>query len=130
MTHNLPISRRGITATSAKVDYCNRREFLVDMAVYAGPSGSPVYAYNPIHEQECLAQDGSSKMRRRLLLVGILYGYYPLEATDDPRILKIPTNYVPIPVTTIPINLGAVIKSTRIKEFEPSLREQIDKAGA
>ena len=44
--HNLPVARRGITATPASVDYEGRPVFLIDASVYPGSSGSPVFIYN------------------------------------------------------------------------------------
>ena len=44
--NNLPIIRRGITATPAFRDYCGRDEFLIDAACFPGSSGSPVFILN------------------------------------------------------------------------------------
>lgn len=44
--NNLPIIRRGITATSVKKDYNGKKEFLIDAAVFPGSSGSPVFIFN------------------------------------------------------------------------------------
>jgi len=41
--HNLPIMRRGITATPVYIDYENRPIFLIDASVFQGSSGSPVF---------------------------------------------------------------------------------------
>jgi V8-like Glu-specific endopeptidase len=45
--HNLPIARRGITATPPTIDYNSKKEFIVDIAAFPGSSGSPVFLYNP-----------------------------------------------------------------------------------
>ena len=44
--NNLPIVRRGITATSANGKYQGKTEFLIDAACFPGSSGSPVFVYN------------------------------------------------------------------------------------
>ena len=44
--NNLPVARRGITATPATVDYGGRPVFLIDASVFPGSSGSPVFLYN------------------------------------------------------------------------------------
>ena len=44
-TNNMPILRRGVTATHPKINYLGRSEFLVDVAVYPGSSGSPIFLY-------------------------------------------------------------------------------------
>ena len=45
-THNLPIVRRGITATDFKIDYEGKKEFLIDASIFKGSSGSPVLICN------------------------------------------------------------------------------------
>lgn len=44
--HNLPIVRRGSTASHPALDYNGKPEFLIDMACFPGSSGSPVLIYN------------------------------------------------------------------------------------
>ena len=44
--NNLPIVRRGITATPVSVDYEAKPVFLIDASVFPGSSGSPVFFYN------------------------------------------------------------------------------------
>ncbi len=39
--HNIPVFRRGITATPVYIDFANRTEFLIDAAIFPGSSGSP-----------------------------------------------------------------------------------------
>lgn len=47
--NNLPIVRRGITATPLSRRYAGRNEFMVDMACFPGSSGSPVYLMTTGH---------------------------------------------------------------------------------
>ena len=44
--NNLPLVRRGITATPLSVKYNGKNEFMVDMACFPGSSGSPVVVYD------------------------------------------------------------------------------------
>ena len=44
--NNLPIVRRGITATDYKVDYNGNKEFLIDASIFKGSSGSPIMICN------------------------------------------------------------------------------------
>lgn len=44
--NNLPVVRRGITATHPAFDYNGKREFLIDAACFPGSSGSPVFLFN------------------------------------------------------------------------------------
>ena len=68
--HNLPIVRRGITATDYKIDYEGRREFLIDAAIFKGSSGSPIFicdigSYNNADGELCLGN--------RVLFLGVQY---------------------------------------------------------
>jgi len=68
--HNLPIVRRGITATDYKIDYNGRKEFLIDASIFKGSSGSPIVicnigSYNDAEGQLCLGN--------RVLFLGIQY---------------------------------------------------------
>ena len=60
-THNLPIVRRGITATDYKIDYEGRREFLIDAAIFKGDIGS----YNNADGELCLGN--------RVFFMGVQY---------------------------------------------------------
>lgn len=44
--NNLPIVRRGITATDFNVDYNGNKEFLIDASIFKGSSGSPILICN------------------------------------------------------------------------------------
>ena len=44
--NNLPIVRKGITATHPNIDYEGSPVFLIDASVFPGSSGSPVFIYN------------------------------------------------------------------------------------
>lgn len=46
--NNMPISRRGVTATSCTVDYEGRPEFLIDIATFDGSSGRPAFLYKDV----------------------------------------------------------------------------------
>ena len=43
--NNLPVARKGITATDPVKDYEGRKEFMIDLACFPGSSGSPVFLY-------------------------------------------------------------------------------------
>ena len=67
--NNLPIVRKGITATSLKYDFNNKKEFLIDSAIYNGSSGSPVFIFN----QGSYSIGSDLYVGDRCLLVGIVY---------------------------------------------------------
>lgn len=68
--NNLPIVRRGITATDFKIDYEGRKEFLIDASIFKGSSGSPILicdigSYNNENGELCLGN--------RVVFLGIQY---------------------------------------------------------
>lgn len=118
--NNLPIVRRGITATPYRYDYQGQKEFLVDMACYPGSSGSPVFLYN----EGTYLENDAVVMGKRLYLLGIL------------RAVPIRTLLGDITVSTIAhvsvqdmLNLGIVIKSERLRDFDPIVRERLSVSG-
>jgi len=44
--NNMPVIRRGITATHPGKDYEGKSEFMIDAACFPGSSGSPVFLFN------------------------------------------------------------------------------------
>lgn len=118
--NNMPIVRKGITATIPYLDYNGRREFLIDVAAFGGSSGSPVYFYRDLYTDKRTYQ---AKIGTKLYLLGILYAG-PLYSVDG-KIVK--TNSIDSLLTTsqivsnIPMNLGYVIKADKIDAFRTIL---------
>lgn len=108
-----PLFRKGITSTDIKKNYNGKFEFLVDMACFPGSSGSPVFIYNQssYSTSEQLFVAGT-----RVLLVGVLWGGPQYQATGD-----ITFSNIPHVLTNVPTNLGNVIKSNKILDFEAIL---------
>ena len=67
---NLPIVRRGITASPPYRHFKGRREFVIDCACYPGSSGSPIFLYRP---GLSLVKTHLS-MVRDVKLLGVLWG--------------------------------------------------------
>ena len=119
--HNLPIIRKGSTASHPALNYNGKPEFLIDMACFPGSSGSPVLIYN----QGSYATKNEIVIGRRIYLLGILYGG-PQFTTEGKIVIKdIPIKQEPISKVNIPINLGYVIKSQKILDFEEILKQRI-----
>jgi hypothetical protein len=112
--NNLPILRKGITGTPLSIDYNGRTEFLIDLSVFPGSSGSPVFIFN----EGSFSTPRGLAFGSRLFLVGITYAVYQYSASGEIIIEDIPTMNKPITRSLIPNNLGLVIKSTRLKDFE------------
>jgi hypothetical protein len=107
-TNNLPIFRKGITATHPKFDYNGKEEFLIDAACFPGSSGSPVLRLNG-----------------GLLLLGVLYAGPQYMVNGNIEIVNVPTVQKTMAVSRIPNNLGVVTKSKKIREFERILTPNV-----
>jgi hypothetical protein len=114
--NNKPILRKGVTATHPNFDYNGKKEFLIDMACFPGSSGSPVFILN---EGGYRDKKGNTYLgRSRIILLGTLYAGPQYTATGEIKIIEVPTSQKPIPILSIPNNLGLVIKSNKIIELE------------
>ncbi len=124
--NNMPIIRRGVTATHPNLNYNGREEFMIDAACFPGSSGSPVVLFNETGYID-------RNLRRfvpepRLYLLGVLYAGPQFTATGEIQVVDIPTRLRPVAFSDVPMNLGLVIKSRRILELEDVMRELMKNA--
>lgn len=116
--NNMPIVRRGLTATNLTLDYNGKGEFLIDIAAFNGSSGSPIYIYNsgPYQTKK------SIKLGGRIYLIGVLYSgpLFPIQGQVIDDKTKTGKELVS---STIPMNLGIVIKSKKILDFKKPLMD-------
>lgn len=122
--NNMPVFRRGITATHPNLDWNGKPEFLIDAACFPGSSGSPVFLYN----QGGYATKSGGMMigPGRLKLLGILYAGPQHTVSGEIKIVTIPTQNIPVAISTIPNNLGIVIKSTKLEAFEEMFQKNLE----
>lgn len=114
--NNKPIYRKGITATHPCIDYNGKREFLIDAGCFPGSSGSPVFILN---ENGYRDKKGNVFLgKSRIHLMGTLYKGPQFVATGEIGVIDVPTKLAPAVFSSIPNNLGYVIKSERILELE------------
>ena len=113
--HNLPIIRRGITATHARLNLNGKPEFLIDAACFPGSSGSPVFLANI---GNYVGADGSINLGTRIALLGTLYAGPQHTTTGDVIVVEVPTDTKAVAVGSIPNNLGYVISSTELQALE------------
>jgi len=117
--NNLPMARRGITASPLSKKYNGKDEFMVDMACFPGSSGSPVFIYN---------RNGYLDRRtnsynigaQRIVLVGILYAG-PQIANNGQIILTQP----PRVMVAAMMHLGNVIRSSALHLIDAEFRKQL-----
>lgn len=122
--NNMPIVRRGTTATSVCLDYEGRKEFLIDAACFPGSSGSPVLLCDigGYRDKKGNLNWGAS----RIFLLGILYAGPQLTVTGEIRVVTIPNmQQKALAVSHIPNNLGYIIKSERILDFIPIIKSKL-----
>jgi hypothetical protein len=112
--NNVPVVRRGITATPFQIDHNGKKEFLIDAACFPGSSGSPVIVqdFGPRMSQQNLVLGGA-----KIHLLGTLYAGPQHTATGEIIVAPIPTTKRMQTLSRIPNNLGYCIKSERILEL-------------
>lgn len=121
-TNNLPIVRKGITATNYNVDYNGDKKFLVDMAVFPGSSGSPVFIFN---KGAYTKKDGEVYLGSRFLFLGIVAEVFIKSLKGEIKVVPVPIANIKLEtVTDIPINLGIVIKAEKLLDFIPLFIEK------
>jgi hypothetical protein len=121
--NNMPIIRKGTTATDPKLDYNGKKELLIDAACFPGSSGSPVLICNKggYTDKKGNLNWGTT----RLIFLGILYAGPQLTVTGEIKVVTIPTlQQKALSVSQIPNNLGYIIKSDRILDFIPVLKQK------
>jgi hypothetical protein len=115
--NNLPIVRKGITATTPYLDYNGKREFLIDIAAFGGSSGSPIFFYRDFYTDK---ETYAAKIGTKLYLLGVIYA--GPNYTAEGKVVKTnPNEQISNVQTKIPMNLGYVIKASEILEFKKIL---------
>lgn len=117
--NNVPIVRRGITATSFRVDFKGKKEFLIDCACFPGSSGSPIFL---LDEGVHMDQSGQIKFGTRFHFLGILWGGPQFSSHGNLVAVPVPTKNQLITISNIPMNLGFCIKSNLLMDFEKIIK--------
>ena len=115
--NNIPIVRRGITASPIYLDHEGRPDFVIDAPCFPGSSGSPIMIY----DRGCYI-DGEAKFGTRVLLAGILYAGPFLRANGSFQKKAIPTKQLKADEIQMMINLGFCIQAEKILDFIPIIR--------
>lgn len=106
--NNLPVVRKGITATPVKYNFQGDPAFLIDSSVYGGSSGSPVFIYN----KNGYTKDGKFINKPQVILLGINHKVF-LHNTHRFDLYNQPIH--------IENGLGIVIKSSCLFDFKKLL---------
>lgn len=111
--NNFPIVRRGITSTPFNTNYQGKREFLADIPVYGGSSGSPIFLMN----EGSYSTPKGLFVGTRFALLGVLYAGHTETVNGHIVAEPIPTNFTSIAWIKHMINLGLCIKSALIEDM-------------
>jgi len=122
--NNQPIVRSGITATHPALDFNGLPEFLVDMPCFEGCSGSPVF----ILEEGFVANPrtgGIAVGGNRIFFLGVQHAIP--KAKDAMKLEVLPSDDHPkvIPVYESYLNLGFIIKSSALHDFDPIIQSRL-----
>jgi hypothetical protein len=120
-TNNMPIFRRGITATHPRLPWNGKPEFLIDAACFPGSSGSPVFLLN---QGGYVKRSGGTQLgSTRIKLLGVLYAGPQHTVEGEIAIVSVPIQSKPIALSNIPNNLGIVVRAEKLKELEAKFVE-------
>lgn len=110
--HNLPILRRGTTASHSGINFDGRNEAVVDLAVFPGSSGSPILIVNEgsYHDHK----GGSLMIGNRVVFLGVLHAGPIWNSEGEIKIVTIPTSQRVIANFPILINLGFYVKAKEV----------------
>jgi hypothetical protein len=122
--NNYPIFRKGITATHPFNEYNGKSEFVIDAACFPGSSGSPVFLANL---GNFVDKKGNTIIGTRIYFLGILYAGPMYDAEGKIVVIDIPTKKDTLTISEIPTNLGYVIKSKKLLEFDSVLEKLFNK---
>jgi hypothetical protein len=120
--HNLPIIRRGVTATHAKLPLNGKPEFLIDAACFPGSSGSPVFLANI---GGYFDYAGNLIFGSRVFLLGTLWGG-PVQRTEgEVKVVEVPVDTKAVAQWAVPMNLGYVVRATELRRLEEAVRKAV-----
>lgn len=110
-SNNLPIMRQGVNATPLYKNYQGEEKFAVDVAIYNGSSGSPVFIY----DNSAYIENGEVKFGTRVLFVGIISSGHSIteEHTDDIKITEM-------------LHIGIAIKAHKLDIFEELIKNHYE----
>lgn len=120
--NNFPVFRSGVVATHYRYDWNGKPEFLIDCACFPGSSGSPIVICDVGH---VLTKKGWNLGTNRVKFLGVLYAGPQHRVDGHVEIVPVPTSDRVVSVSNIPNNLGMVIKSRKILDFENELKSRM-----
>lgn len=120
-TNNLPVVRKGLTATPINLNYNRKPQFLLDIPIFAGSSGSPIILFN---QGSFSTKKGGVVIGSRLVLLGI--NVQSINYTAEGELILPPGNPRMQTTTALPFNIAVVIKSQELLKFKPILQQLLN----
>lgn len=121
-SNNLPVFRSGVMATHYRYDWNGKPEFLIDAACFPGSSGSPVLI---IDIGQVQTKSGWKLGSSRVKLLGVLYAGPQHTAQGEATVVPVPTTNTIVSRTSVPNNLGIIIKSEKLRELDAEFARQL-----
>jgi hypothetical protein len=115
--NGFPLFRRGVTATHAAIDFQGRPEFVVDIGVYSGSSGSPVFLWDHGLVKFDKTKNSFSP-GGRFGLLGTLWGGPRITEKGEIVVEPAPTDTKLGIETGVRMHLGYVIKAKELVPLE------------
>ncbi len=110
--NNLPLFRKGVTASHPAIDFNAKSIGVVDIACFPGSSGSPIYVLN---EGGYSDKRGNTYMGgTRIVFLGVLFSGPSYNVDGEIQIQEIPTQQKITSKNQMLINLGYYIKAKEI----------------
>ena len=118
--NNLPLFRKGITASHPAIDFNESSIGVVDMACFPGSSGSPIFILN---ENSFTDKRGNFYVGgKRVILLGVLFQGPRLNTKGELIVEDVLTQQKISSLTPMMINLGYYIKANEILAFKPIIK--------
>ena len=123
--NNLPLLRRGITASHPSIDFNGESIGTIDCACFPGSSGSPILLFNDNGYRD---KKGTNHIgARRYALLGVLFGGPIFDAEGKISIKEIPTQQNIVTNTPLMINIGYYIKAKEILRLKKEVLRTLEK---
>lgn len=119
--NNLPLLRRGMTASHPVIEFNGKPWGVIDAACFPGSSGSPVMILN---EGAFALKDVGITLGSRVMLLGVLFGGPQYEPDGRIEVRPIPTATIPVPVIRQMLHLGYYVKAHTVKELAETIAQK------
>lgn len=119
--NNFPLFRKGITASHPALDFNQRSIGVVDIAVFPGSSGSPLFIANA---GSYLTGEGIN-IGERLYLLGVVFQVFTYAVNGEIVAVNVPTAQTFAAQSMVPAHLGLYVKAKEILALKDTVLEGI-----